>query len=70
MNLFSNLINEEIRLFIVTNADEKWIKNCLKHFLPDLNDFLQENNIKFYSAKKLFGLSTPVEKWKVFLINI
>jgi hypothetical protein len=54
-----------VRLFIVTNADEKWIKNCLQHFLPELNDFIEENEILIYSAKKLFGKNTPVEKWKV-----
>jgi hypothetical protein len=63
------LIEEkDVRLFIVTNADEKWIQNCLKHFMPELMDFLEENSIKFYSAKKLYGKHFSVQKWKVFLI--
>jgi hypothetical protein len=65
LGLLSELIDEGIRVFIVTNADEKWVNNCLKHFLPDLKDFLSENAIRIYSAKNLFSKSLTVEKWKV-----
>ena len=65
MNLFSELIEEQAKIFIVTNADYNWIKNCLKHFMPDLNEFVNENEIKIYSAKMLFSKNLPLEKWKV-----
>lgn len=65
--MFGELLEMNVRLFIVTNADEKWIKNCLQHFLPELNEFIQENEVLIYSAKKLFGKNSAVEKWKVKL---
>jgi hypothetical protein len=65
LNLFSELLDEEVKIFIVTNADENWVKNCLKHFMPDLKDFINENDIKIYSAKKQFSKNLPLEKWKV-----
>jgi hypothetical protein len=55
----------DIRIFIVSNADEGWISNCLKHFMPELKEFLKENGIRYYSARKLFGKNSPIEKWKV-----
>ena len=32
----------------------RWIKNCLTHFLEEFNDFIEENDIKIYSAKNIF----------------
>lgn len=65
INLFADLLDKGAKVFIVTNADEKWIKNCLNHFLPELNEFIVDNEVKVYSAKKMFGKSCPIEKWKV-----
>ena len=65
--MMGELMEKEVHIFIITNADEKWVKNCLTHFLPDLYEFMQENSIKLFSARKLYAKSTPVEKWKVNL---
>ena len=41
---------------IVSNADLKWINNCLMHFLPEFRDYIQENGIKIYSAKDILSI--------------
>jgi hypothetical protein len=70
MNLFSDLLTElgVGSIFIVSNADLNWVHNCLKHFLPELNEYIEENHIKIYSAKKLFSKNLSMEKWKVSFI--
>ena len=40
------------------------MKNCLFHFLPDVREFLDEQNIKCYSAKNLYDKHFPLIKWK------
>ena len=67
--MLNELIDESIHVYIVTNADLKWVNNCLKHFLPDINEFIQEVGIKIYSAKNLFSKGLGVEKWKVELFK-
>ena len=51
LDLFSKLQNNDFDLAIVSNADLKWIKNCLIHFLPEFRDYILDNGIKIYSAK-------------------
>lgn len=33
----------------------KWINNCLTHFLEELKEFINDNNIKVYSAKNMYS---------------
>lgn len=54
IGLFSNLI-QNYDIIIISNADLKWITNCLDHFLEELKEFINENNIKIYSAKNIFS---------------
>lgn len=54
LELFSQICVQATRAVIVSNADMKWIKNCLMHFLEEFNDFIEENGIKIYSAKNIF----------------
>ena len=51
LELFSKLQNNDYDISIVSNADIKWINNCLMHFLPEFSDYIQDNGIKIYSAK-------------------
>ena len=51
LELFFKLQNNEFDIAIVSNADLKWINNCLLHFLPEFRDYIQESGIKIYSAK-------------------
>ena len=51
LKLFSKLQNNDYDISIVSNADLKWINNCLMHFLPEFSDYIQDNGIKIYSAK-------------------
>ena len=53
-------------IVIISNADLKWINNCLTHFLPELNDYLRDNDIKIHSAKNTFSkiVKTPAD-WKI-----
>ena len=55
LELFSKLQNSDYDISIVSNADLKWIKNCLLHFLPEFRDYIQDNGIKIYSAKNIFS---------------
>ena len=54
LDLFSELLENNFEIKIISNADLKWIQNCLTHFLFDLKEFIEENQIKIYSAKNLF----------------
>lgn len=54
IDLFSELLDNNFEIKIISNADLKWIENCLTHFLFDLKEFIEENQIKIYSAKNLF----------------
>lgn len=66
------LENEIIELFItlkqfydviiISNADIKWINNCLIHFLDELREYIVDNDIKIFSAKN--NKISPKD-WKV-----
>lgn len=55
IELFVNLQNNNNDVVIVSNADMKWINNCLTHFLEELKEYINENNIKVYSAKNMYS---------------
>ena len=55
IELFVKLQNNAYDVVIVSNADMKWINNCLTHFLEELKEYINENNIKVYSAKNMFS---------------
>ena len=65
LDLFMN-IGQNCDIVIISNADLKWINNCLTHFLPELNDYLRDNDIKIHSAKNTFSkiVKTPAD-WKI-----
>ena len=65
LKLFSKLIEDHFTIFIISNADLKWIQNCLEHFLCELKDFIEINSIQIYSAKNLFSTNTSSCKWKI-----
>ena len=55
IELFIKLESNNYDVVIVSNADMKWINNCLTHFLEELREYINENNIKVYSAKNMFS---------------
>ena len=55
IELFVKLQNNNNDVVIVSNADMKWINNCLTHFLEELKEYINENNIKVYSAKNMYS---------------
>lgn len=55
IELFVKLQNNNYDIVIVSNADMKWINNCLTHFLEEFKEYINENNIKVYSAKNIFS---------------
>ena len=54
IELFVKLQNNNYDVVIVSNADMKWINNCLTHFLEELKEYINENNINVYSAKNMY----------------
>lgn len=66
IELFIKLQEYNYDIIIISNADLKWINNCLTHFLEEFQDFINENKIKIFSAKTLFSqqLTNPAE-WKI-----
>jgi len=52
-------------IYIVTNANIKWIKACL-NILPKTKKVIMDNNIRIVSARDLYSqtLSSPTE-WKI-----
>ena len=67
IQLFYIIVENNFEIFIVSNADLKWIQNCLIHFFFDLNTFIKEQHIKIYSAKNLSnGISSSQCKIKCF----
>ena len=67
IQLFYIIVENNFEIFIVSNADLKWIQNCLIHFFFELNTFIKEQHIKIYSAKNLFnGISSSQCKIKCF----
>jgi hypothetical protein len=53
IELFQELIEKKIKIFIISNAKKVWIKNCLNFFFTKLKEFINENNIEIYSAVNL-----------------
>ena len=67
IQLFYEIVECNFQIFIVSNADLKWIENCLVHFFFDFNTFIKDENIKIYSAKNIFnGVSSCLCKIKCF----
>lgn len=65
IDLFSNLC-QIYDIIIVSNADMTWINNCLTHFLEELKEYINDNDIKIYSAKNMFNKFTKNKyEWKV-----
>jgi hypothetical protein len=65
IELFNNL-QQKYDIIIISNADIKWINNCLAHFLGKLKEYINENNIKIYSAKNIFSkLVKDSNEWKI-----
>ena len=64
IELFVKLQNNSYDVVIVSNADIKWINNCLTHFLEELKEYINENNIKVYSAKNMFSKLNSDKKKK------
>ena len=64
ISLFLELIENNFEIFIISNADKKWIDNCLIHFFQELKEFIEENSIKIYSAKNMFSSISNSYFWK------
>lgn len=67
IELFSKLEMNNYDIVIISNADMKWINNCLTHFLEEFKEYINENKIKIFSAKNLFsGLNknNDCSEWK------
>ena len=65
IDLFSKIIlNYDV--VIISNADMTWINNILTYFLEDLKEYINENDIKIYSAKNMFSkFSKDKTEWKI-----
>ena len=64
IELFINL-QQNYDIIIISNADLKWINNCLTHFLSELKEHINENEIKIYSAKNMFSkIVRNSKEWK------
>ena len=66
LNLFLELKENNFEIFIISNADKKWIDNCLIHFFQELKEFIEENSIKIYSAKNMSISNSYFWKKKCF----
>ena len=65
IELFINL-QQNYDIIIISNANMKWINNCLTHFLEELKEYINENNIKIYSAKSMFSkICKNKNEWKI-----
>lgn len=63
--LFMNL-QQNCDIIIISNANMKWINNCLTYFLEELKEYINENNIKIYSAKNMFSKIVKNKmEWKI-----
>jgi hypothetical protein len=60
--MFEELQEQGAKIFIVTNASYGWIKGCLTNLLPDLNEYIIQNDIKVHSAA---SKEIHKAKWKV-----
>ena len=65
IDLFSGVI-QNYDIVIISNADMTWINNVLTHFLEELKEYINENDIKIYSAKNMFSkFSKNKTDWKI-----
>jgi len=65
LQLFNNL-QKKYDIIIISNAEIKWINNCMTYFFEQLNEYINENKIKIYSAKNIFSkLIKDKSKWKI-----
>ena len=65
IDLFSKII-QNCGIVIISNADMTWINNVLTHFLEELKEYINENDIKIYSAKNMFSkFSKNKTEWKI-----
>ena len=65
IDLFSKII-QNYDIVIISNADMTWINNVLTHFLEELKEYINENDIKIYSAKNMFSkFSKNKTEWKI-----
>ena len=66
MQLLTDFLELDAEVCLVSNADKKWIENCLTHFMPDLKDLIMENQIQIFSSKNLFSSATKSSsEWKI-----
>lgn len=57
-------LNKNGKIYIVTNANLNWIKECLK-ILPYTFDFIKDKNIKILSARDLYSHKyINIMEWK------
>jgi hypothetical protein len=65
LELFNNL-QKKYDIIIISNAEIKWINNCMIYFFEQLNEYINDNRIKIYSAKNIFSkLIKDKTKWKI-----
>ena len=65
LELFNNL-QKKYDMIIISNAELKWINNCMIYFFEQLNEYINDNKIKIYSAKNIFSkLIKDKTKWKI-----
>lgn len=61
---FLNSYSEVGTIYIVTNANMKWIKASLNS-LPQTRKTIIENNIRILSARDMYSDDTVTQKWKL-----
>lgn len=67
-DLISNLLmslDEKGYVFIVTNANIKWIEKCLK-ILPITKNIIEEKNIQIISARDRYKSTKMSKDWKTY----
>lgn len=66
--LISNLLmslDEKGYVFIVTNANIKWVEKCLK-ILPITKNIIEEKNIQIISARDRYKSTKMSKDWKTY----
>lgn len=67
-DLISNLLmslDEKGYVFIVTNANIKWVEKCLK-ILPITKNVIEEKNIHIISARDRYKSTKMLKDWKTY----
>jgi hypothetical protein len=64
---FLNKLDNIGEIYIVTNANMKWIKNCLT-ILNNTRNFIISKNIRIVSARELYSKNINIgfTEWKIF----